>query len=56
MSKRIFGMFIAVLLIAVMMIPAFAETIMYVKTNTGIGLNVRSTPEVRKDNGIGSIK
>jgi len=56
MSKRILGMFIAVLLVAVMIIPAIAESTMYVKTNTGISLNVRSTPEVRKDNVLGSIK
>lgn len=56
MAKRFFGMLIAVMLISVMIIPALAETTMYVYTNTGIGLNVRSTPEVRKNNILGSIK
>lgn len=57
MIKRFLGMFLAVTLIAVMFIPAMAATkTMYVRTNTGIGLHVRSTPEVRKDNILGSIK
>ena len=56
MSKRIIGFFLAVLLLTAMVIPAVAETTMYVYTTTGAGLYVRSTPEVRKDNVLGCIK
>lgn len=58
MSKRILGMFIAVLLIAAMIIPTAVGELrtMYVKTNSGVGLHVRSTPEVRKNNVLGSIR
>ncbi len=58
MLKRFFGIFLAVALMAAMLVPtlAFAETTMYVYTKTGCGLRVRSTPEVRKDNVLGSIK
>ena len=57
MSKRLLGMLIAVVLIATMIMPVAmaATSTMYVKTNTGINLNVRSTPEVRKNNVLGSI-
>ena len=46
MTKRLLGMFVAIMLIALMFVPAVAATKpMYVQTNTGVGLNVRSTPK-----------
>ena len=57
MNKRLLGLFLAVMLIATMIMPAaMAVTTKYVVTNTGIPLNVRSSPQVRKNNVIGSIK
>ena len=57
MIKRLLGVLIAVMLLTAMVIPATAEvTTMYVRTNTGINLNVRSSPQVTKSNIIGSLK
>ena len=57
MKKRLLGLLLAVMLLSAMVMPAaMAVTTMYVVTNTGIPLNVRSSPQVRKDNVIGSFK
>ena len=57
MIKRLLGMLIAMMLIAAMVVPATAEVkTMYVRTNTGISLHVRSSPNVTKNNIIGSLK
>lgn len=52
--KKIITSILALILIAALALTASAEiidgeTFMYIKTNTGVGLKVRSTPEVLKD-------
>ena len=53
--KKILTAILALVLIAALAVSASAEiiggeTYMYIKTNTGVGLKVRSTPEVLEDN------